>query len=90
MPESHARLLRAPLTASHLFGPQYLWPMARSAPWLLRTIKRVSPGFGTGCYVPSSLLRYFTFKILVDLQQIPALNELTLAGVRCALHSRRF
>ncbi len=32
--------------------------------------------------MPSSLLRYLTFKILVDLQQIPALNELTLAGVR--------
>lgn len=63
---------------------QYLWPLARPAPWLLRNIKKVAPGFGTGCYVPSSLLRYFTFKILVDLQQIPALNELTLAGVRCA------
>ena len=66
-------------------GVQYLWQLVRMAPWLLRSIKRLFPSFGTGVYVPSSLLRYFTFKILVDLQQIPALNELTLAGVRCAL-----
>ena len=63
----------APLTPAPA-GPQYLWPLARPAPWLLRNIKKVAPGFGKGFYVPSSLLRYFTFKILVDLQQIPALN----------------
>ncbi len=40
------------------------------------------PGAGAAAYVPSSLLRYLTFRVFADLQQIPALNELTLAGMR--------
>ena len=37
---------------------------------------------GAPAYIPSSLLRYITFKLTVDLQQVPALNELTRAGLR--------
>ncbi len=61
---------------------QYLRPLLHRAPGALRAAKWWNPDFGKGATVPSSLLRYLTFKILVDLQQIPALNELTLAGVR--------
>jgi hypothetical protein len=43
------------------------------------------PGAGAAAYVPSSLLRYLTFRVFADLQQIPALNELTLAGMRWVL-----
>lgn len=45
--------------------------------WLLRLVR---PGLGAPAYIPSSLLRYITFKLTLDLQQIPALDELT----RCA------
>ena len=62
--------------------PQYLRPLLHRAPIALRAAKWWNKDFGKGATVPSSLLRYLTFKILVDLQQIPALNELTLAGVR--------
>lgn len=37
-------------------------------------------------YIPSSLLRYITFKLTVDLQQVPALNELTRAALRLLLN----
>jgi hypothetical protein len=41
---------------------------------------------GTPAYIPSSLLRYITFKLTVDLQHVPALNELTRAGLRLLLN----
>ena len=48
---------------------------------------------GTGCgfpaYLPSSLLRYITFKLTMDLDQIPGLNELTkwVVGGGLLLHA---
>lgn len=41
---------------------------------------------GAPAYIPSSLLRYITFKLTVDLQQVPALNELTRAALRLLLN----
>jgi len=51
--------------------------------WALHWIR---PGVGAACYIPSSLLRYVTFKLTVDMQQIPALNELVRAGIRVLLN----
>lgn len=51
--------------------------------WALRVLR---PGRGAACYIPSSLLRYITFKLTVDMQQIPALNELVRAGLRVLLN----
>jgi hypothetical protein len=62
--------------------PQALWPFTKVIPPLARLVDWKWPGAGAAAYVPSSLLRYLTFKVFVDLQQIPALNELTLAGMR--------
>lgn len=65
---------------------QALWPFTKVIPPLARLVDWKWPGAGAAAYVPSSLLRYLTFRVFADLQQIPALNELTLAGMRWALH----
>lgn len=46
--------------------------------WFLPTLIRLNnifrPGKGAAVLIPSSLLRYLTFKLTMDLQQIPALQ----------------
>ena len=60
----------------------FLWVL----PPLVWALHWIRPGVGAACYIPSSLLRYVTFKLTVDMQQIPALNELVRAGVRVLLN----
>ena len=55
-------------------------------PPLVSALHWMRPGVGAACYIPSSLLRYITFKLTVDMQQIPALNELAKAGLRVLLN----
>lgn len=68
--------------ALYLMILQAMWPLTVFMPPLSRLLKWKWPGAGAAAYVPSSLLRWLTFKVLVDLQQIPALNQLTIAGLR--------
>lgn len=65
---------------------QVAWPFRYILPPLNWALHWLRPGKGTSCYIPSSLLRYFTFKITVDMQQIPALDELARAGLRLLLN----
>lgn len=48
--------------------------------WLMNKL-----GFGLAMSIPSSLLRYITFKLTVDLAQIPALNQLAKAAMQAML-----
>ena len=52
--------------------------------WLLLPMQwprfwKNTPGHGRGVLVPSSLLRYLTFKVVADLPQIPAVSRLLFA-----------
>lgn len=67
-------------------SPWAMWPLRVVMPPLSRLLKWQWPGAGAAAYVPSSLLRWLTFKVLVDLQQIPALNQLTIAGLRMLMN----
>ena len=64
--------------------PQVVAPFVWVLPVVMWLLRLVRPGLGAPAYIPSSLLRYITFKLTLDLQQIPALDELT----RCALGVR--
>lgn len=57
-------------------------PFLHILPLVMKLLNRFRPGVGAPAYIPSSLLRYITFKLTVDLQQVPALNELTRAALR--------
>jgi hypothetical protein len=46
-------------------------------PGLMAALSWLCPGWGAPMYLPSSLLRYITFKLTVDLHSIPGLNQLT-------------
>lgn len=67
-------------------APWAMWPLRIFVPPLSRLLQLMWPGVGTAAYVPSSLLRWLTFKVLVDLQQIPALNQLTVTGLRMVMN----
>ena len=51
-------------------APQAALPFLYILPWLVWWLERVRPGAGAAVYIPSSLLRYVTFKLSVDLQQV--------------------
>lgn len=53
---------------------QVAWPFMWFLPPLMWLNNLVRPGKGAAVFIPSSLLRYLTFKLTVDLQQIPALQ----------------
>ncbi|KAL3139966.1 hypothetical protein ABBQ38_004253 [Trebouxia sp. C0009 RCD-2024] len=66
--------------------PKAALPFMWILPPLVWALRLLRPGRGAACYIPSSLLRYITFKLTVDMQQIPALNELVRAGLRVLLN----
>jgi len=70
----------------HRKYPKVAAPFLYILPVVMALLNRVRPGIGTPVYIPSSLLRYITFKLTVDLQQVPALNELTRAALRLLLN----
>ena len=47
--------------------------------WL---VQRFRPGLGAAVLLPSSVLRFLTFKLQWDLQQIPAMHELARVALR--------
>jgi hypothetical protein len=58
-------------------------PFMWVVPSLVRLMGWVRPGIGSPAYLPSSLLRYITFKLSMDLDHIPGLNELTRYPPAC-------
>ncbi|EIE26467.1 hypothetical protein COCSUDRAFT_39557 [Coccomyxa subellipsoidea C-169] len=66
--------------------PLVAYPFLWSTPWVLWLLARLRPGTGAAVLIPSSLLRYLTFKLTWDLQQIPALHELARAALRLLLN----
>ncbi|KAK9840957.1 hypothetical protein WJX81_002471 [Elliptochloris bilobata] len=57
-------------------------PFRTGLPWATWALARLRPGCGAAVYIPSSLLRYLTFKLTWDLQEVPALHELARAAMR--------
>ena len=55
---------------------QVAWPFCWFLPLVVWALNRWRPGNGGGVLVPSQLLRYLTFKLTLDLQQLPALQVL--------------
>lgn len=45
-------------------------------------MQRFRPGLGAAVLLPSSVLRFLTFKLQWDLQQIPAMHELARVALR--------
>ncbi|KAL4539401.1 hypothetical protein Ndes2437B_g02221 [Nannochloris sp. 'desiccata'] len=70
----------------HKRYPKVALPFMYIIPVLMKLLNFWRPGVGCPAYIPSSLLRYITFKLTVDLQHVPALNELTRAGLRLLLN----
>lgn len=62
------------------------YPFLWGTPWVLWALAKLRPGTGAAVLIPSSLLRYLTFKLTWDLQQIPALHELARAALRLLLN----
>ena len=56
---------------------QVFVPFMCVVPHIVRLMDWVRPGIGSPAYLPSSLLRYITFKLTMDLDRIPGLSELT-------------
>ncbi|KAK9810435.1 hypothetical protein WJX72_010667 [[Myrmecia] bisecta] len=81
----HRLILLTP-AGFHRHAPKAVVPFMAVMPALMWLLTRLRPGIGSAAYIPSSLLRYLTFKITVDLQQIPALNELMRAGLRVLMN----
>ncbi|GAB4815151.1 hypothetical protein N2152v2_002197 [Parachlorella kessleri] len=69
----------------HLRYPKVFVPFMWVVPHIVRIMDWVRPGIGSPAYLPSSLLRYITFKLTMDLDRIPGLNELTRAGISALL-----
>ena len=65
--------------ALHAFSSQVAKPFRTVLPWATYGLGRVRPGCGAAVYIPSSLLRYLTFKLTWDLQEArTALASITL------------
>lgn len=65
---------------------QVAYPFLWGTPIVLWLLRRIRPEAGAAVLIPSSLLRYLTFKLTWDLQQIPALHELARAALRLLLN----
>ena len=70
----------------HRKRPNFAIPFLYMLPIVMRLLNSFRPGVGAPAYIPSSLLRYITFKLSTDLHQIPALNELTRAALRLLMN----
>ena len=61
---------------SQVHGAQVAWPFVWFLPPIMWLNNIFRPAKGAAVFIPSSLLRYLTFKLTVDLQPIPALQVL--------------
>ncbi|RMZ55129.1 hypothetical protein APUTEX25_005407 [Auxenochlorella protothecoides] len=69
----------------HSHYPRAAWIFLWVLPTFMRVLEWLRPGLSAPVYIPSSLLRYITFKLSLDVQQLPALNELLRAAFRLLL-----
>jgi lysosomal acid lipase/cholesteryl ester hydrolase len=69
-----------------VWAAQVAYPFLWLLPGVVAVLSRLRPGAGAAVLIPSSLLRYLTFKLTWDLQQIPALHELARAAIRLLLN----
>lgn len=72
-----SKLNRKPLAPWAPSLPQVFLPFVWAVPRIVALMGWLAPGVGSPAYLPSSLLRYITFKLSMDLDQIPGLGELT-------------
>ena len=61
---------------------QIAYPFMWFLPPVYWTVQRFRPGLGAAVLLPSSVLRFLTFKLQWDLQQIPAMHELARVALR--------
>ncbi len=66
----------------HRSSPTVARPFLQVLPIVMRFLNAFRPGLGAPVYIPSPLLRFITFKLTVDLDQVPALRDLTKAALR--------
>ena len=61
---------------------QIAYPFMWFLPPVYWAVQRFRPGLGAAVLLPSSVLRFLTFKLQWDLQQIPAMHELARVALR--------
>ncbi len=61
---------------------QIAYPFMWFVPPVYWLVQRFRPGLGAAVLLPSSVLRFLTFKLQWDLQQIPAMHELARVALR--------
>ncbi|KAI3435938.1 hypothetical protein D9Q98_001996 [Chlorella vulgaris] len=81
-PHHLRRLVLLTPAGFHTQYPIACEPALLVMPGLMAALSWLCPGRGAPMYLPSSLLRYITFKLTVDLHSIPGLNQLTRAAMR--------
>ena len=61
---------------------QLAYPFMWFLPPIFWAAQRFRPGCGAAVLLPSTILRFLTFKLQWDLQQIPAMHELARVALR--------
>ena len=61
---------------------QIAYPFMWFLPPIFWAAQRFRPGCGAAVLLPSTILRFLTFKLQWDLQQIPAMHELARVALR--------
>lgn len=61
---------------------QIAYPFMWFTPPIYWLVQRFRPGLGAAVLLPSNVLRFLTFKLQWDLQQIPAMHELARVALR--------
>lgn len=84
-PHRFRRMVLLTPAGFHMKHPKVLIPFIIVVPWLVRFLDWLKPGIGSPAYLPSSLVRYIAFKLSLDMDHIPGLNELTRAGISLML-----
>ena len=69
--------------------PQIAYPFLWGLPWATWALARLRPGAGAAVLIPSSLLRYLTFKLTWDLQQARAAPALKCPFANSSVFSPR-
>ena len=83
-PHRIRRLILLSPAGFHTHIPLAVRPCTWLMPWATALLDKIKPGDGLGLRLPSPILRWITFKLLVDLKRSPALLDLVKAGLRVA------
>jgi hypothetical protein len=79
---SHALELQAGTERSVCWCIQIAYPFMWTLPTVYWLLQYFRPGMGAAVLLPTSMLRFVTFKLQWDLVQIPAMHELTRVGFK--------